>query len=89
MSRCVVITGAAGDLGRALTARFLAEGDLVFGADLVAIRPGRAMSRRRADPLRRLARMGEVVDAVRYLASDAASYSNGVIPPVYGGSYLP
>jgi NAD(P)-dependent dehydrogenase (short-subunit alcohol dehydrogenase family) len=41
-----------------------------------------------ANPLRRLARMAEVVDAVRYLASDAASYTNGVILPVNGGSYL-
>jgi NAD(P)-dependent dehydrogenase (short-subunit alcohol dehydrogenase family) len=30
-----------------------------------------------------------VVDAVRYLASAAASYINGVILPVNGGSYLP
>jgi NAD(P)-dependent dehydrogenase (short-subunit alcohol dehydrogenase family) len=43
----------------------------------------------RTNPLRRLARMPEVVDAVRYLASDAASYTNGVILPVNGGSYLP
>ena len=42
----------------------------------------------RANPLRRLARMPEVVEAVRYLASDAASYTNGVILPVNGGSYL-
>jgi NAD(P)-dependent dehydrogenase (short-subunit alcohol dehydrogenase family) len=42
----------------------------------------------RANPLRRLARMPEVVDAVRYLASDAASYTNGVILAVNGGSYL-
>jgi 3-oxoacyl-[acyl-carrier protein] reductase len=42
----------------------------------------------RANPLRRLARMPEVVDAVRYLASDAASYTNGVILPINGGSYL-
>jgi NAD(P)-dependent dehydrogenase (short-subunit alcohol dehydrogenase family) len=42
----------------------------------------------RANPLRRLARMPEVVDAVRYLGSDAASYTNGVILPVNGGSYL-
>jgi NAD(P)-dependent dehydrogenase (short-subunit alcohol dehydrogenase family) len=42
----------------------------------------------RANPLRRLARMSEVVDAVRYLASDAAGYTNGVILPVNGGSYL-
>jgi 3-oxoacyl-[acyl-carrier protein] reductase len=41
-----------------------------------------------ANPLRRLARMEEVVDAIRYLASDAASYTNGVILPVNGGSYL-
>ncbi len=42
----------------------------------------------RANPLRRLARMPEVVAAVRYLASEAASYTNGVILPVNGGSYL-
>ena len=41
-----------------------------------------------ANPLRRLARMDEVVDAIRYLASDTASYINGVILPVNGGSYL-
>ena len=41
----------------------------------------------RTNPLRRLARMPEVVDAMRYLASDAASYTNGVILPVNGGSY--
>jgi NAD(P)-dependent dehydrogenase (short-subunit alcohol dehydrogenase family) len=40
------------------------------------------------NPLRRLARMDEVVGAIRYLASDAASYTNGVILPVNGGSYL-
>jgi NAD(P)-dependent dehydrogenase (short-subunit alcohol dehydrogenase family) len=40
------------------------------------------------NPLRRLARIEEVVGAVRYLASDAASYTNGVILPVNGGSYL-
>ena len=42
----------------------------------------------RANPLRRLARMSEVVAAVRYLASEGASYTNGVILPVNGGSYL-
>jgi NAD(P)-dependent dehydrogenase (short-subunit alcohol dehydrogenase family) len=42
-----------------------------------------------SNPLRRLARMDEIVDAVRYLASDTASYTNGVILPVNGGSYLP
>jgi NAD(P)-dependent dehydrogenase (short-subunit alcohol dehydrogenase family) len=35
----VVITGAAGDLGRALSARFLAGGDTVFGADVAPIPP--------------------------------------------------
>jgi len=234
MSRCVVITGAAGDLGRALSARFLADGDTVFGADLIDVPPQESlvpvaldvtdraavfalaervarehslhlwinaagivritrvieadpddwqrilavnlpgtfhgcaaalavMSRRRAgrivnigslsgqvggtgvhpaygaskagvhaltktyalegakhgvycnavapaviegamggqfserqreqmaasNPQRRLARMEEVVDAVRYLASDAASYTNGVILPINGGAYLP
>ena len=42
----------------------------------------------RVNPLRRLARIPEVVDAVRYLASETASYTNGVILPVNGGSYL-
>jgi NAD(P)-dependent dehydrogenase (short-subunit alcohol dehydrogenase family) len=42
-----------------------------------------------SNPQRRLARMDEVIDAVRYLASEAASYTNGVILPVNGGSYLP
>jgi NAD(P)-dependent dehydrogenase (short-subunit alcohol dehydrogenase family) len=42
----------------------------------------------RANPLRRLARMPEVVAAVRYLAGDAASYTNGVVLPVNGGAYL-
>ena len=41
----------------------------------------------RANPLRRLARIPEVVEAVRYLASEAASYINGVVLPVNGGSY--
>ena len=42
----------------------------------------------RTNPLRRLARMPEVVDAVRYLASAAAGYTNGVVLPVNGGAYL-
>jgi NAD(P)-dependent dehydrogenase (short-subunit alcohol dehydrogenase family) len=42
----------------------------------------------RTNPLRRLATMPEVVDAVRYLASERASYTNGVVLPVNGGSYL-
>ena len=41
-----------------------------------------------ANPLRRLGRIDEVVAAIRYLASDAAGYTNGVILPVNGGSYL-
>jgi NAD(P)-dependent dehydrogenase (short-subunit alcohol dehydrogenase family) len=40
------------------------------------------------NPLRRLGRIDEVVTAIRYLASEAASYTNGVILPVNGGSYL-
>jgi NAD(P)-dependent dehydrogenase (short-subunit alcohol dehydrogenase family) len=43
----------------------------------------------RANPLRRLAEMPEVVDAVRYLASERASYTTGVILPINGGSFLP
>ncbi len=41
-----------------------------------------------ANPLRRLGRIDEVVAAIRYLASPAASYTNGIILPVNGGSYL-
>ncbi len=40
------------------------------------------------NPLRRLGRIDEAVAAIRYLASPAASYTNGVILPVNGGSYL-
>jgi NAD(P)-dependent dehydrogenase (short-subunit alcohol dehydrogenase family) len=43
----------------------------------------------RTNPLRRLARVAEVVDAVRYLASERASYTTGVILSVNGGAYLP
>jgi NAD(P)-dependent dehydrogenase (short-subunit alcohol dehydrogenase family) len=43
----------------------------------------------RANPLRRLGRIDEVVAAIRYLASDRASYTNGVVLPLNGGSYLP
>jgi NAD(P)-dependent dehydrogenase (short-subunit alcohol dehydrogenase family) len=42
----------------------------------------------RTNPLRRLAQVSEVVDAVRYLASAAASYTNGVVLAVNGASYL-
>jgi len=42
-----------------------------------------------ANPLRRLGRVDEVVAAIRYLASEAASYTNGVVLPLNGGSYLP
>jgi NAD(P)-dependent dehydrogenase (short-subunit alcohol dehydrogenase family) len=35
-SRAVVITGAAGDLGRALCDSFLADGFIVYGADRAA-----------------------------------------------------
>ncbi len=41
-----------------------------------------------ANPLRQLGRIDEVVAAIRYLASPAASYTNGVVLPVNGGSYL-
>jgi len=50
--------------------------------------PGQRQSLARANPLRRLARMDEVVHAVRYLASPAASYTNGVILSVNGGAHL-
>jgi NAD(P)-dependent dehydrogenase (short-subunit alcohol dehydrogenase family) len=37
-------------------------------------------------PLRRLARMDEIVHAIRYLADPAAGYTNGVILPLNGAS---
>ena len=42
----------------------------------------------RANTLRRLATVAEIVHAVRYLSSPAASYTTGVILPVNGGSHL-
>jgi NAD(P)-dependent dehydrogenase (short-subunit alcohol dehydrogenase family) len=38
-----------------------------------------------AHPLRRLARMSEIVHAIRYLADPAAGYSNGVVLALNGG----
>jgi NAD(P)-dependent dehydrogenase (short-subunit alcohol dehydrogenase family) len=44
----------------------------------------------RANPLRRLGRIDEAVEAIRFLADPArASYLNGVILPVNGGAYMP
>lgn len=61
---------------------------VIEGAMADQMSPGQREQLARANPLRRLGRMPEVVDAVRYLASDAASYTNGVILPVNGGSYV-
>jgi NAD(P)-dependent dehydrogenase (short-subunit alcohol dehydrogenase family) len=61
---------------------------VVEGAMAAQLRERQRDQLARANPLRRLARMPEVVAAVRYLASDAASYTNGVILPANGGSYL-
>src|ERR671928_582583 len=38
-SRGVVVTGAAGDLGRALCASYLADGFTVFAADVASLEP--------------------------------------------------
>jgi NAD(P)-dependent dehydrogenase (short-subunit alcohol dehydrogenase family) len=44
----------------------------------------------RSNPMRRLGRIEEAVDAIRFLADPArASYLNGVILPVNGGAYMP
>lgn len=44
----------------------------------------------RANPLRRLGRIEEAVEAIRFLADPVrASYLNGVILPVNGGAYMP
>lgn len=44
----------------------------------------------RANPLRRLGRMEEAVEAIRFLADPVrAGYLNGVILPVNGGAYMP
>jgi NAD(P)-dependent dehydrogenase (short-subunit alcohol dehydrogenase family) len=61
---------------------------VVEGSMAAQLSEGQREQLARANPLRRLARMPEVVAAVRYLASDGASYTNGVILPVNGGSYL-
>jgi NAD(P)-dependent dehydrogenase (short-subunit alcohol dehydrogenase family) len=61
---------------------------VVEGSMAAQLSEGQREQLARANPLRRLARMPEVVAAVRYLASDGSSYTNGVILPVNGGSYL-
>jgi len=44
----------------------------------------------RANPMRRLGRIDEAVEAIRFLADPVrASYLNGVILPVNGGAYMP
>lgn len=43
----------------------------------------------KATPLRRLGRMGDVVGAVRYLASEEAAFVTGTVLPVNGGSWMP
>lgn len=44
----------------------------------------------RANPMRRLGRIEEAVEAIRFLADPVrASYLNGVILPVNGGAYMP
>lgn len=53
-------------------------------------RPDQLESVARVTPLRRLGRMSEAVEAVRFLADPArASFLNGVILPVNGGAYMP
>ncbi|HEX6141536.1 MAG TPA: SDR family NAD(P)-dependent oxidoreductase [Geminicoccaceae bacterium] len=51
-------------------------------------RPEQRQALARANPLRRLATIPEVVDAIRYLASERASYVTGIVLPVNGGSHL-
>ncbi|MPY76453.1 MAG: SDR family oxidoreductase [Alphaproteobacteria bacterium] len=44
----------------------------------------------RANPMRRLGRIDEAVEAIRFLADPVrASYLNGVVLPVNGGAYMP
>lgn len=44
----------------------------------------------RSNPMRRLGRIAEAVEAIRFLADPVrASYLNGVILPVNGGAYMP
>jgi NAD(P)-dependent dehydrogenase (short-subunit alcohol dehydrogenase family) len=42
----------------------------------------------RAHPLRRFGTMAEVVHAIRYLTSPAASFTNGIVLPVNGGALM-
>jgi 3-oxoacyl-[acyl-carrier protein] reductase len=42
-----------------------------------------------AIPLRRLPELGEIVEPILFLASDAASYITGVVLDVNGGRFMP
>lgn len=61
---------------------------VIEGAMADQLSPAQRDQLARSNPLRRLGRVPEVVDAIRYLASESASYTNGVILPVNGGSYV-
>jgi len=42
-----------------------------------------------ANPMRRLARMDEIANVIRFLAGASNTYMNGAIVPVNGGAYMP
>ncbi len=51
--------------------------------------PDRRARLAQANPLRRLGRIAEVAEVIRFLVDPASSYLNGVVLPVNGGAYMP
>jgi NAD(P)-dependent dehydrogenase (short-subunit alcohol dehydrogenase family) len=51
--------------------------------------PDRRARLAQANPLRRLGRIAEVAQVIRFLVDPASSYLNGAILPVNGGAYMP
>lgn len=85
--RVALVTGASRGIGEA-TAKLLAQ----RGARVKAKWEGRPAEEQErilsALPLRRLAEPAEVATVIAFLASDDASYVNGVCIDINGGSYM-